>query len=78
MLESREGLLSGKTGRSQLIEEFAPLAFEAIGTTGEDWSAKLNEFLAELARAITTIKQQTEPKPEPVPEPAQTRARTAT
>ncbi|MCT7969747.1 hypothetical protein NG799_25880 [Laspinema sp. D1] len=69
MLESRPGLLSGKTGQSQLIEEFAPLAFEAIGTTGEDWSAKLNQFLEELARAIATIKQQTEPKPEPVPEP---------
>ncbi|MCT7958506.1 hypothetical protein [Laspinema palackyanum] len=69
MLESREGLLSGKTGRSQLIEEFAPLAFEAIGTTGEDWSAKLNQFLAELASAIANIKQQNEPKPEPVREP---------
>jgi hypothetical protein len=64
MLESREGLLSGKTGRAQLIEEFAPLAFEAIGTTGEDWAAKLSEFLEELARAIDNIKQQTEPVPE--------------
>jgi hypothetical protein len=76
MLESR--LLSGKTGRKdlrvslrlpQLIEEVAPLAFEVIGTTGEDWAAKLSEFLEELAIAIATIKQQTEPKPEPVPEP---------
>ena len=66
------------TSRSQLIEEFAPLAFEAvsaampeaIGTTGEDWSAKLSEFLEELARAIDTIKQQNELQPEPVPEPA--------
>lgn len=78
MLESRPGLLSGKTGRKalgaslrlpQLIEEFAPLAFEAIGTTGEDWAVKLNEFLAELYRAIDNIKQQTEPEPEPVSEP---------
>jgi hypothetical protein len=79
MLESRPGLISGEAGRSQqetppsmlesksraqLIEEFAPLAFEVIGTTGEDWAAKLNEFLAELARAIKTIKQQNEPEPE--------------
>ncbi|WP_261210323.1 hypothetical protein [Laspinema sp. D2d] len=83
MLESREGLLSGKTGRAQLIEEFAPLAFEAIGTTGEDWAAKLSEFLEELARAIAcgiapltdTIKQQTEPEPQPVPEPEPTKPR---
>ncbi len=78
MLESREGLLSGDPGRKdlraslrlpQLIEEFAPLAFEAITTAGENWSMRLDEFLAELARAIDNIKQQTEPVPEPEPEP---------
>ncbi len=69
--ETPPSMLESKS-RSQLIEEFAPLAFKAIGTTGEDWSAKLNEFLEELASAIATIKQQTEPQPEPepVPEPA--------
>ncbi|HEY9838049.1 MAG TPA: hypothetical protein V6D27_14265 [Vampirovibrionales bacterium] len=59
--------------RSQLIEEFAPLVFEAIGTTGEDWSAKLNEFLEKLAEAIATLKQQSEPEPEP--EPTQPRSK---
>jgi hypothetical protein len=67
--EMPPSMLESKS-RSQLIEEFAPLAFEAIGTTGEDWAAKLSEFLEELAIAIATIKQQNEPepKPEPVPE----------
>ncbi|MCT7991909.1 hypothetical protein [Laspinema olomoucense] len=55
--------------RSQLIEEVASLTFEAIGTVGEDWPMRLDEFLEELARAIATIKQQTEPEPEPEPEP---------
>ncbi|AFY85501.1 hypothetical protein [Oscillatoria acuminata] len=63
MLESRT--------RSQLIEEFAPLAFEAVGTTGEDWFTKLNEFLEELAEAMDAIKVQhySEPQPQPEPEP---------
>ncbi len=55
--------------RSQLIEEFAPLAFEAIGIMGEDWAIRLDEFLVELSEVIATIKQQNEPEPEPEPEP---------
>ncbi|MCT7984936.1 hypothetical protein NG796_16820 [Laspinema sp. A4] len=78
MLKSRTRKALGASLRlPQLIAEFAPLAFEAIRITGEDWAIRLDEFLAELSEAIACgiapltaiIKQQNEPEPKPEPEP---------